>query len=97
LLRLLLVAAFAFFAAVSGFAQSQSVEKPITTDKPNPTASVQLKYEGTPQGNSLSDQIARAEFFKAQYPNDPPTQAKYQAAIDDLKKQQNVIPPVKKD
>jgi membrane-bound lytic murein transglycosylase B len=90
-LRLLLMVAFVLCAAVSGFAQSKSVP----TDKPNAAPPVQLKYEGTPQGNTIADQITRAEFFKAQYPNDPTTQVKYQLAIDELKKQQTA--PAKKD
>lgn len=79
--------------AVAG--QAQTAQK---APQPAPNNNVQLKYEGAPQGNTLADQIARAEYFKAQYPDSPATQAKYQAAIDALKKQ---LPPaeqeVKKD
>ena len=41
--------------------------------------------QGEPQGNTLEAQIARAEFYKAQYAHDPATQAKYQQNIDALK------------
>ena len=75
-----------FLSLLLGYAvagQAQTVQK-----APQPTPNnVQLKYEGAPKGNTLADQIAWAEYFKAQYPNDPATQAKYQAAIDALKKQ----------
>jgi len=50
--------------------------------------SFKLSTANEPKGNTLEAQIARAEFYKAQYAHDPATQAKYQQTIDALKKEQ---------
>lgn len=50
-----------------------------------PRVEFKLNTQGEPQGTTLDAQIARGEFYKAQYAHDPATQAKYQAAIDKLK------------
>ncbi len=72
-------------------AQAQSVAKEptqtINTDVTNTATPVQTTAKGEPQGNTLEARIAKAEFYKAQYPNDPLTQAKYQQAIDALKQE----------
>jgi lipopolysaccharide export system protein LptA len=58
----------------------------INAPKTQPSAEkFQLTTKEEPQGNSLEAQIARAEFYKAQYAHDPATQAKYQKSIDMLK------------
>lgn len=70
--------------------QKQEVEKTNQLDAqtPQPLAEkFQITTTGEPQGNTLEAQIARAEFYKAQYAHDPATQAKYQQNIDRLKKE----------
>lgn len=56
-----------------------------------------LSNAGVPQGNSIEEKIARAEFYKAQYSHEPATQAKYQQAIDALKKEQVKTSTTKQD
>ena len=62
--------------------EGEKIEITPTTD------SFKLSTVNEPKGNTLDAQIARAEFYKAQYADDPATQAKYQQAIDVLKKEQ---------
>lgn len=80
-------------------AQAQSAAKPtaqpINTDVPNSAAPVQTTAKGQPQGDTPEAKIAQAEFYKAQYPNDPLTQAKYQQAIDALKQELTKSSPKK--
>jgi N-acetylmuramoyl-L-alanine amidase CwlA len=65
----------------------ESVSKMETEKMTSSSESFKLSTVDEPQGNTLEAQIARAEFYKAQYAHEPATQAKYQQSIDALKKE----------
>lgn len=87
-------------ALVTAILITQEATAQIKTDKAESTEAgavhFQINQKGAPEGASLDAQIARAEFYKAQYPNDVATQAKYQETIDELKKQK-LTPSTKQD
>ena len=65
-----------------GASPNIETEKAVTSSE-----TFKLSTLSEPQGTNIEAQIARAEFYKAQYAHDAATQAKYQQSIEALKKE----------